>query len=412
MMLPRSLIESCVFALALLSMVGGASAGVIRDDRSDTLYTDLAATSPYAATGFFQTVNGSAISGSGTLIGNRWVLSAAHVSLGNRQFVLNGVEYGIEQIIRDPSWTGAGTGIPNGHDLMLVKLDAPVLGVTPATLTDGGLAPNDVLDEIATFTGYGTTGNGLTGAPSSAGTNEGTARAGQNVLDRAGLTINTQNGPVTYASNVLFADFDHPNDANEPETYNIFGSPTALNLEYLVALFDSGGGLFVNDNGNDVLIGVHSAVFSRNVDGIADNSFEYGDISASTMVTAADLVWINDTIVVPTIAGDFDGDGEVGQTDLDLVLHFWGASVADGEAPDVGWTNTLGVTGGLVGQDELALVLQNWGNTTALLAELDAIALLTGLTESELQAIVPEPGTLALLAFGAGGLLARRRQNG
>lgn len=405
-----------VFALAS-TWIGAASAGVIRHDVADASYTGLAQSAPYTATGYFQTLNSpgtqTQIQGSGTLITDRWVLTAAHVGLGpgsqaaSRRFVIDGVEYGIEQVITDPEWD-SGVGIPGGHDLKLIKLDAPVTGITPATLTDGSFNNTNVIGEVATYVGYGTAGDGLTGAAVTRDGSEGTARAGRNTLDQAGETFNTQSGNLTYDDNIIFADFDNP---GSPNTYNTYGSATANSLEFLPAFLDSGGGVFVGVGGSNAptLVAVTSTVIFLNIDNTADNGFEYGDLVGATLISADDLVWINDAIIEPLIAGDYDGDGEVGQSDLDLVLAFWGDPVSDGQAPDSSWINADDVTGGLIGQDELALVLQNWGSTSALLAELDAISALTGLSESELRDIVPEPGTLALLVLGAGGLLMRRR---
>jgi hypothetical protein len=74
--------------------------------------------------------------------------------------------------------------------------------------------------------------------------------------------------------------------------------------------------------------------------------------------------------------GDYNGNGQVEQADLDLVLLNWGATLPD---PIVfGWSNDL--PSGAIDQEELDGVLLKWGNSAAL-----------G-TES-----VPEPAALALL---------------
>lgn len=114
--------------------------------------------------------------------------------------------------------------------------------------------------------------------------------------------------------------------------------------------------------------------------------------------------------VIAALLGDFDGSGDVGQGDLNLVLNNWGDAVVDGESPDPLWVNASDVTAGLIGQDELALVLQNWGDTIGIAASLGQISLSTGLSEAQIAALVPEPGTLALLALT--GLLTGRRRCG
>ncbi|MEM9752348.1 MAG: hypothetical protein AAF916_03085 [Planctomycetota bacterium] len=92
--------------------------------------------------------------------------------------------------------------------------------------------------------------------------------------------------------------------------------------------------------------------------------------------------------VLPPIYGDFDGDGQVAQGDLNLVLNNWG-SVAGTPA---GWTATNQLDG-TVDQAELNLVLNNWGAA-------DAPTLTSGIA-------VPEPALGGVLVLG--GIFALRR---
>ena len=85
------------------------------------------------------------------------------------------------------------------------------------------------------------------------------------------------------------------------------------------------------------------------------------------------------------IAGDLDGDGQVSQADLDLVLQNWGDSSVPG-----GW---LADFDDQVSQNELDAVLQNWGDGVV------------GLQSA------PEPTSLALLGLGSVTLLGRRRRD-
>ena len=116
------------------------------------------------------------------------------------------------------------------------------------------------------------------------------------------------------------------------------------------------------------------------------------------------------SIVDANLAADYDNSGRVGQGDLALVLANWGAAVTDGQSPDVNWINDRGITGTLIGQDELALVLQYWGDSSAILSQISTITAATGLSESEVLALIPEPTTALLLAATGGCLVLLRRR--
>ena len=84
------------------------------------------------------------------------------------------------------------------------------------------------------------------------------------------------------------------------------------------------------------------------------------------------------------LIGDRDGDGWVGQTDLDIVLGSWGSSPPTDPRADVNDDN-------FVGQTDLDAVLGDWGQGIP-------------------PAAVPEPATLALLGMGALAVIRRRRK--
>ena len=84
-----------------------------------------------------------------------------------------------------------------------------------------------------------------------------------------------------------------------------------------------------------------------------------------------------------TLAGDLDGDGFVGSSDLDIVRAHWGDTVTAG---DLAMGDPSG--DGMVGSADLDVVRANWGLS--------------------LPAAVPEPGGLLLLSIGLIGIVLRR----
>jgi hypothetical protein len=102
--------------------------------------------------------------------------------------------------------------------------------------------------------------------------------------------------------------------------------------------------------------------------------------------TAFGATGFNNTGFRLFLPGDLDGDGFVGITDLNIVLSAWNQAVPPGDP----LADPSG--DGFVGIDDLNLVLGNWN---------------AGIPPSSGSA-VPEPAGLAILTFGALGLLRRR----
>jgi hypothetical protein len=152
-----------------------------------------------------------------------------------------------------------------------------VTDVTPASLNTSG----NEIGELATFVGFGRTGTGLTGA-SIASTAK---RGGTNVLDVSGNMVDPE-----WSSNLALSDFDRPGDPG----YSSWGSTTPTALESMLAVGDSGGGVFVDFGSGPQLVGLATFVL-LNGDGI---NYGYGDGMAATRL-AGHSAWIAETLLVP-----------------------------------------------------------------------------------------------------------------
>jgi hypothetical protein len=95
------------------------------------------------------------------------------------------------------------------------------------------------------------------------------------------------------------------------------------------------------------------------------------------------------------IPGDYNGNGQVEQADLDLVLINWGDEAIHIRPLGHSWISDP--PSGLVDQDELDRVLLNWGNAA-------------GQTRVTTTGGVPEPATFAIIAICVGVLCQLRQR--
>ena len=219
---------------------------------------------------------------SGTLIAANWVLTAGHVgAVTGFQVRGNGTVYSVAQIIEHPTFVANGRDINFGFDLQLVRLNTDVVGVAPANIYRGAAEQGSTLS----ITGFGLGGVGSVGANLPAA-----QRAGTNVIDAIADFADAP-GKTGAKNAMLIADFDS-GDANFNTLSGLGSSATPTALEYHLASGDSGGGVFIFENGQWYLAGVNSGVdsqrgfFNSNNNAFSNNLFGYGAISYMTRVSS------------------------------------------------------------------------------------------------------------------------------
>jgi hypothetical protein len=200
-----------ILVLCLLVASASVEAIVMRHDRDDARYRELAKKYP--------AVCAIGRAGEGTLVAPQWVLSAAHVATGFRRTLgvtCGTVTYEVVDVIAHPQWKDGGP-----HDLALIRLARAVDGISPLQIYDR----NDETGRPVVFVGRGGNGTGLTGPT----TEDRILRAATNQVDGVD-------------DHWLLFSFDAP--------------PAGTDLEGISGPGDSGGPAIVEREGRALVAGV------------------------------------------------------------------------------------------------------------------------------------------------------------
>jgi len=205
---------------------------------------------------------------------------------------------------------------------------------------------------------------------------------GANTTLRWGRNVVTQQVPGT-----IRAGFDGP------------GAGDAVDYEAAAALYDSGGGWFIEEGGNWYVAGLttgaeHASLFQSWFATSTTAAPDPDRLEAVRVQSHAS--WIADkmALTMPT-PGDADRDGDVDYDDLVLLASGYGAMA------DAGWS-----LGNFDGDGDVDLV------DLGIMAEYYGAGAAAGLNFTDdlrTVTLVPEPASLTLVLFGAAFALRRRR---
>ena len=202
------------------------------------------------------------------------------------------IEYTIDTVTTanvHPSWVYYNDGNIadwRGSDLAVLHLNTSVVGITPVGLYTGSIE----VGQNAVVAGFGNWGNGDVGGNNPSFSPDGAdyfiAKAGTNVIDgtadQLGSVGANYGSTYPFSSDYLITDFDNPNGLTNSLSA-LGSSSTATMDEAMISANDSGGGLFILNNGNYELAGI--ATETARPPGDNNTNFDYGEIGGFMRVS-------------------------------------------------------------------------------------------------------------------------------
>lgn len=194
--------------------------------------------------------------GEGTLIADRWVLTAGHVAdlyknvteSKKRIITINKHSYQIERIVFHPDFKNFGLEGGLQNDIALLRLKKPVAGIVPAKIYSN----KDEKGKSITLVGAGDFGTGITGATG----NDHVTRAVTNRIDDVTDTWITFRFDSPDSKNATpYEGVSGPGDSGGPAFYK------SGNTVYIIGI-SSNQMIEVDDNGNATEAG-HYGVLER-----------------------------------------------------------------------------------------------------------------------------------------------------